>query len=120
MRGPSDDLGKVSKLGDGSKFHDLGKMYPDAPIPEEGGQILRNAVIDGSDGLPALMDWVSQGDMVIVDVSPIIDHPERLSEVIDPLMAFVEQEMGGQLLNFGHSRLLLLPSTHQARGTGGP
>ncbi|MGB0628108.1 MAG: hypothetical protein ACPGN8_02360 [Candidatus Thalassarchaeaceae archaeon] len=120
MRGPSDELGEVSKLSDGSIFHDLGKMYPDAPIPEEGGQILRNAVIDGSDGLPALMDWVSQGDMVIVDVSPIIDHPERLSEVIDPLMVFVEQQMGGQLLNFGHSRLLLLPSTHQARGTGGP
>ena len=120
MRRTSDEPGGGSKLGDGSIFHDLEKMYPDAPIPEEGGQILRNAVIDGSDGLPMLMDWVSQGDMVIVDVSPIIDHPGRLSEVIDPLMVFVEQQMGGQLLNFGHSRLLLLPSTHQARGTGGP
>ena len=67
-------------------------------------------MIDGSDGLPMLMDWVSQGDMVIVDVSPIIDYPERLSAVIDPLMIFVEQQLGGQLLNFGHSRLLLLPS----------
>ena len=120
MRGSRDDRGERSGSADGSMFHDLGKMYPDAPIPEEGGQILRNAVIDGSDGLPVLMDWVSQGDMVIVDVSPIIDYPERLSEVIDPLMIFVEQQIGGQLLNFGHSRLLLLPSTHQARGTGGP
>ena len=77
MRGPSDGLGGVSKLSDGSIFHDLGKMYPDAPVPDEGGQILRNAVIDGSDGLPTLMDWVSQGDMVIVDVSPIIDYPEK-------------------------------------------
>ena len=59
MRGAHDDRGERSTLADGSVFHDLGKMYPDAPIPEEGGQILRNAVIDGSDGLPVLMDWVS-------------------------------------------------------------
>ena len=119
MSGTSDGSREGAKLGDGSMFHDLEKMYPDAPIPVDGGQILRNAVIDGSDGLPALMDWVSQGDIVIVDVSPIIEHPDRLSEVIDPLTTFVEQQMGGQLLNFGHSRLLLLPSTHQAIGTGG-
>ena len=120
MRGSSDGRDEGSVVADGSMFHDLEKMYPDAPIPEEGGQILRNAVIDGSDGLPVLMDWISQGDMVIVDVSPIIDYPERLSAVIDPLMIFVEQQLGGQLLNFGHSRLLLLPPTHRATGTGGP
>ena len=51
MRGSSDGRDERSVVADGSMFHDLEKMYPDAPIPEEGGQILRNAVIDGSDAV---------------------------------------------------------------------
>ena len=97
---------------DGSTFHDLGKLYPNAPIPEKDGLILRNATIDDPDGLVEVMNWISQGDIVILDVSPVIDNEDRLSRIINPLMTLVENQIGGELLNFGRSRLLILPNTH--------
>ena len=96
MRGSSDGRDERSVVADGSMFHDLEKMYPDAPIPEEGGQILRNAVIDGSDS-SVLMDHGSQ-EHGYRDVSN--NCIQRLSAVIDPLMIFVEQQLGGQLPNW--------------------
>ena len=97
---------------DGSTFHDLGKLYPNAPIPDKDGLILRNATIDDPNGLVDVMNWVSQGDIVILDVSPVIDYEDRLNQIINPLMALVENQIGGELLNFGRTRLLILPNTH--------
>ena len=93
---------------DGSTFHDLGKLYPNAPIPNKDGLILRNATIDDPNGLVDVMNWVSQGDIVILDVSPVIDNEDRLNQIINPLMALVENQIGGELLNFGRTRLLIL------------
>tara|TARA_B100000676_G_C17911013_1_gene749998 strand:+ start:431 stop:793 length:363 start_codon:yes stop_codon:yes gene_type:complete len=97
---------------DGSTFHDLGKLYPNAPIPNKDGLILRNATIDDPNGLVDVMNWVSQGDIVILDVSPVIDNEDRLNQIINPLMVLVENQIGGELLNFGRTRLLILPNTH--------
>ena len=97
---------------DGSTFHDLGKLYPNAPIPDKDGLILRNATIDDPNGLVDVMNWVSQGDIVILDVSPVIDNEDRLNQIINPLMKLVENQIGGELLNFGRTRLLILPNTH--------
>lgn len=94
---------------DGSTFHDLDKLFPHAPIPVDGGVILRNATIDGPDGLPEVLDWVSQGDIVILDVAPVMENESRIKEIIDPLMLMLENQVGGEILNFGKSRLLLLP-----------
>ena len=68
---------------DGSTFHDLGKLYPNAPIPEKDGLILRNATIDDPDGLVEVMNWISQG-ISYLDVSPVIDNEDRLSRIINP------------------------------------
>ena len=100
---------------DGSTFHDLGKLYPNAPIPDKDGLILRNATIDDPNGLVDVMNWVSQGDIVILDVSPVIDNEDRLNQIINPLMALVENQIGGELLNFGRTRLCLLYTSPSPR-----
>ena len=105
-------------LRGGSHFHDLGGLYPDAPIPSEGGIVLRNAIIDGPDGLPQIMDWVAQGDMIILDLSSIIDNPDRVKKIVEPLIQLVEKQIGGEIFNFSKKRLLVLPPTHTAVTNG--
>ena len=43
---------------DGSTFHDLGKLYPNAPIPEKDGLILRNATIADPAGGGAVLNGI--------------------------------------------------------------
>ena len=54
-------------------YHDLGDLYPDAPIPLNRGEaIIHRAVLQDSSGIETLFDWVAAGDVAIVELKRLI------------------------------------------------
>jgi SepF-like predicted cell division protein (DUF552 family) len=96
----------------GENYHDLGIQYPDAPIPRtQSDVIVRRAVLDDISGTGDLMNWVSDGDIVIVEMSDLLSRDMELQLAVSNIQEFVEGDICGQVVRLGSSRLLLLPST---------
>ena len=50
-----------------TRYHDMEKLYPDAPVPKvTGGLVIHRAVLHDLTGVSQLMDWVADGEAVIV------------------------------------------------------
>jgi SepF-like predicted cell division protein (DUF552 family) len=91
-------------------YHDLGERYPQAPVPMHlGDTIIHRANLEDITGLKEIMNWISEGDITIVEMSGMINRDIELQMAVSKLQKFVENEMKGTVFGLGHNRLLLLP-----------
>ena len=103
-----DDVGTA--IEPGQDYHDLGVRYPDAPVSRgTGDAIVHRAVLDDITGVPLVMDWVSDGDLVIVEMSRLLGRELELQTAVERIRSFVEDDLSGEVVRLGDSRLLLLP-----------
>ena len=94
-------------------YHDLGERYPQAPVPlYSEGTIVHRASLEDITGIPTIMNWVADGDIVIVEMSSIISREIELQTAVTKLQKFIEDDIKGSVLSLGHNRLLLLPSEY--------
>ena len=61
------------------------------------------------------MNWISDGDMVIVKMGEIIKNDLELSVAVNKIQRFVEDDIAGEVVRLGDRRLLLLPSNFTSR-----
>ena len=90
-------------------YHDLERLYPAAPIPEEGGFVLHRGVLQDLTGVPQLLDWVSDGDVAIVEMGRMMQRETEFETALNQLHTFIENDLNGQIVQLTGSRLLLLP-----------
>jgi SepF-like predicted cell division protein (DUF552 family) len=107
---PSASKVSTSGMEAGEDYHDLGMKYPDAPVPRGiGDVIVHRAILDDITGVGSLMDWISEGDLVIVEMTDLLEKDMELHLAVDKIQDFVERDLSGQVIRLGQSRLLLLP-----------
>ena len=64
-------------------YHDLGDLYPDAPVPAVRGEaIIHRAVLQHSSGIEALFDWVAAGDVAIVELKRLIHREVEFANCV--------------------------------------
>jgi SepF-like predicted cell division protein (DUF552 family) len=86
--------------------------FPNAPVPRtQGDVIVHRALLEDVTGIAQLMDWVSDGDIVIVEMTDLMTRDMELQLAVVRIQEFVEGDMSGQLVRLGNARLLLLPPT---------
>jgi SepF-like predicted cell division protein (DUF552 family) len=94
----------------GQLYHDLGSLYPDAPVPKlENELVIRRAVLHDVTGLEKLLNWLSDGEIAIVELGKILDRGFEFETAIEQISGFIVGDMGGSLVQLGEDRLLLLP-----------
>jgi len=92
-------------------YHDLGDLYPDAPIPMIRGEaIIHRAVLQDSSGIETLFDWVAAGDIAIVELKRLIHREVEFANCVSRLQELIEGDVGGALVQVGEDRLILLPA----------
>jgi SepF-like predicted cell division protein (DUF552 family) len=92
------------------RYHDLGSKYPAAPISSgENGLVLHRGVLQDLTGVAGLLDWLSDGEVVIVEVGRLMQRKLEFSTALAQLHSFIEDDLGGQIVQLTSSRLLLLP-----------
>ncbi len=92
-------------------YHDLGDLYPDAPIPMIRGEaIIHRAVLQDSSGIETLFDWVAAGDIAIVELKRLIHREVEFANCVSRLQELIEGDLGGALVQVGEDRLILLPA----------
>ena len=67
-----------------------------------------------STGIFELMNWISDGDMVIVKMGEIIKNDLELNVAVNKIQRFVEDDIAGRGCQ-ARDRLLLLPSNFTSR-----
>ncbi|MBE45197.1 MAG: hypothetical protein CMB02_00865 [Euryarchaeota archaeon] len=113
---PSVSNEAFGKLEPGENYHDLGLKYPDAPVPRDNRDIIvHRAQLNDISGVSQLMDWVSEGDIAIVEMTEMMDRDMELKLSVGRIQDFIEADLRGQLVRLGNSRLLLLPPTFSSR-----
>ncbi len=91
-------------------YHDLGDLYPDAPVPSNRGDvIIHRAVLHDSSGVEQLFDWISSGDVVIVELKRLMRREVEFAATVSRLQKMIEGELGGSLVQVGDERLIILP-----------
>jgi len=93
-----------------SRYHDLRLLYPAAPAPvHRDAPVIHRADLHGLEGVAQVMDWVADGDVVLLDVGALFALPDAFREAILHLKRFVEGDLAGRLLQLTDTRLLVLP-----------
>ena len=93
-----------------TRYHDMEKLYPNAPVPKvAGGLVIHRAILHDLTGVPQLMDWVADGEAVIVRMEKMMNRELECQTAIERLNLFVENDLGGQIIRLTESRLMLLP-----------
>ena len=93
------------------QYHDLGDLYPDAPVPMIRGEaIIHRAILHDISGIDSLFDWVSDGDVAIVELRRLIHREIEFANCITRLQELIEGDLGGTLVQVGEDRLILLPA----------
>ena len=91
-------------------YHDLGKMYPNPPIPmNDSGMVLHRATLYDLTGIDTLLDWVSDGDAALVEMARLMNREHEIESVLARLHRFIEMDMGGQIVQITGTRVMLLP-----------
>lgn len=102
----------IAGIEPGEPYHDLGMRYPDAPVPRLSGDVIvHRAILEDVTGISQLMDWISDGDIVIVEMTGLMSRDMELQLAVANIQQFVEADLNGQLVRLGNNRLLLLPPT---------
>ena len=102
-------------LAPGQNYHDLGARYPDAPVPRGiRDAIVHRAALDDITGVSKVMDWVSDGDLVIVEMSNLLTRELELQTAVERIRDFVEEDISGEVVRLGDTRLLLLPNDFES------
>ncbi len=97
-------------------YHDLGERYSQAPVPlHSDDTIIHRATLEDITGISEIMNWISDGDIVIVEMSGMINREIELQTAVSKIQQFVETEMKGTVFGLGHNRLLLLPPNYGAK-----
>ena len=93
------------------QYHDLGDLYPDAAVPMIRGEaIIHRAILHDISGIDSLFDWVSDGDVAIVELRRLIHREIEFANCITRLQELIEGDLGGTLVQVGDDRLILLPA----------
>ena len=93
------------------QYHDLGDLYPDAPVPMIRGEaIIHRAILHDISGIDSLFDWVSDVDVAIVELRRLIHREIEFANCITRLQELIEGDLGGTLVQVGDDRLILLPA----------
>ena len=112
---PSIAESQPEPVGPEQQYHDLGDLYPDAPVPTMRGEaIIHRAVLHDSSGIEALFDWVADGDVVIVELKRLIRREVEFANCISRLQEMIEGDLCGTLVQVGDDRLILLPASFAA------
>jgi SepF-like predicted cell division protein (DUF552 family) len=91
-------------------YHDLAKMYPHPPVPiNSDGLVIHRAILHDVTGIYKLLDWLADGEAVIVEMERLMARDIELQAALKQLSTFVESDMGGQIVKVTESRLMLLP-----------
>ena len=91
-------------------YHDLGKLYPNAPVPKvSDGLVIHRATLHDLTGVLQLMDWLADGEAAIVRMEKLLNRKLELQTAIERLNKFVESDLGGQIIRLTETRLMLLP-----------
>jgi SepF-like predicted cell division protein (DUF552 family) len=112
---PSISDQNLGNIEPGEHYHDLGTKFPHAPVlRSEGDVIVHRALLEDVTGIAQLMDWISDGDIVIVEMTGLMSRDMELQLAVGNIQEFVEGDLNGQLVRLGNSRLLLLPPTFES------
>ncbi len=112
---PSVPNDSVAIMEPGQDYHDLADRYPDAPVPRGASDVvIHRAMLDDITGVPMVMDWVSDGDLVIVEMSRMLGRELELQTAVERLRGFIEDDLCGEVVRLGDTRLLLLPSEFES------
>lgn len=91
-------------------YLDLRNLYPDAPVPAvHGAPVIHRASLASSEGIGQVMDWTAEGHITLLDVAPLFGRRDAFRAALDHLSLFVEDDMGGRLLQLTDTRILVLP-----------
>jgi SepF-like predicted cell division protein (DUF552 family) len=60
-------------------------------------------------GVEQLQDWLSEGDIVIVELKRLMNRGSEFKQAVSRLQIFIEKDIGGEMVQLGDSRLMLLP-----------
>ena len=108
---PSQETTISSSSGSsGTTYHDLEKLYPNAPVPKlADGLVIHRATLHDLTGVLQLLDWVSDGEAAIVRMEKMMNRKLELQTAIKKLNKFIESDLGGQIIRLTETRLMLLP-----------
>jgi len=108
---PSQETTISSSSGSsGTTYHDLEKLYPNAPVPKlADGLVIHRATLHDLTGVLQLLDWVSDGEAAIVRMEKMMNRKLELQTAIEKLNKFIESDLGGQIIRLTETRLMLLP-----------
>jgi hypothetical protein len=81
-------------------YHDLERLFPAAPIPEEGGFVLHRGMLQDLTGVPQLLDWVSDGDVAIVEMGRMMQREVEFETALNQLHKFIENDLIEQIVQF--------------------
>ncbi|MBT3356768.1 MAG: hypothetical protein HN534_05310 [Euryarchaeota archaeon] len=105
-----------TNLSPEQEYHDLADKYPQAPVPRVvEDTIIHRAVLDDITGTSELMNWVADGDIVIVEMSGLVNREVELHAAVKKLQQFIEGDLSGTVFGIGRERLLLLPPTFSTK-----
>jgi len=91
-------------------YHDLAKMYPHPPVPvKSDGLVIHRAILHDVTGVCELLDWLADGEAVIVEMERLMARDVELQSALKQLSTFIETDLGGQIVKVTDSRLMLLP-----------
>ncbi|MBS72195.1 MAG: hypothetical protein CMO20_04485 [Thermoplasmata archaeon] len=107
---PSIHDGEMPRPEPGQLYHDLGNLYPDAPVPKSSNEIvIRRAVLHDVTGLEEILNWAADGQIAIVELGKIIDRGFEFETAIEKITNFIVGDLGGSLVQLGDERVLILP-----------
>ena len=91
-------------------YHDLAKMYPHPPVPvTREGLVIHRAILHDVTGIYELLDWLANGETVIVEMERLMARDVELQTALKQLSTFIEGDLGGQIVKVTETRLMLLP-----------
>ena len=113
---PSLPNNSINSIDVEQDYHDLGERYPQAPVPKHSDDtLIHRASLEDITGIPMIMNWIADGDIVIVEMSSIINREIELQTAVSKLQKFIEDEIKGTVFGLGHNRLLLLPPDYGSK-----
>jgi SepF-like predicted cell division protein (DUF552 family) len=71
--------------------------------------VLHRAVLNDITGCGQLMDWVADDHAVIVEMNRLMKRTVEFNAVLAQLNTFIDNDLGGQIIQMAETRLMLLP-----------